>query len=748
MESAKHSNLINGLRGLAIALVIGFHFQIPFFHSGFWGVDLFFWISGLLITQKFISEYKLSRETNRKIGNINLKLYFLRRARRILPLSMLVLSAIVLLSYLLKQEFWNQNFYNNVPSILTLRLNFTLQNNLQDYFLTTNQDNMYLHYWTLAVEEQVYFIAPFLFLFAISFHGRKILGYKLNWLQRLLFCYVLLSIISLVYFVWCFQQNSSMIFYSTFARYWEFGIGSVCAVLIELKFLINLSADVKRLLMRFSSLTMVFSILFFKSSTFSPAVIAPLIGISLFTMVANQQSTRSLFSRFLRSSPLQFLGMIAFPLYLIHWPAFILLKNSDYHTNLINLILYLVIVIFLSYVIHIFFEKPILGINLDRFRLGSSSETRSHSLSKSKTLRKSSGVVILISVLILSYLNNPTGAKSQVYSGVNFFASNRYNTIQPEIKNGNEPQIRNKGDAATDTTGDTPTIPSRLNSIEIPESQAGKNLNQTVDTKFLARWMDLTRESAFRETFPDNYDFDQKSVMAEVRKSWSSGCLNSTPDIAACTFGSGGKKVFLIGDSFAFALLDAVKKSMPTGWQLTLLTKGSCLPWDVRQFDKNGILNESCANHNSWVQKFVSENNPDVIIASGADQWLEKSTFQEWQVGFASAAKFYSENSKKLFIVSSTPGAGNLLSCVGSDDSIKSCFGNSKSIEKFVSYQKSFYDLSNYNFINLSSLLCYRSVCPPILNNLPVYGDSNHFSKVFSISFAEVLKAKKIYLLT
>ena len=81
-------------------------------------------------------------------------------------------------------------------------------------------------------------------------------------------------------------------------------------------------------------------------------------------------------------------------------------------------------------------------------------------------------------------------------------------------------------------------------------------------------------------------------------------------------------------------------------------------------------------------------------------------------------------------------------------DSIKSCFGNSKSIEKFVSYQKSFYDLSNYNFINLSSLLCYRSVCPPILNNLPVYGDSNHFSKVFSISFAEVLKAKKIYLLT
>jgi hypothetical protein len=399
----------------------------------------------------------------------------------------------------------------------------------------------------------------------------------------------------------------------------------------------------------------------------------------------------------------------------------------------------------LSYLIHIFLEKPILGINLDKFRAGSSPGTRNDSKSRSKTLRKSSGIVILVSVLVLTYLNSPNSAKNFLSSGIDFFSSNRYNTIQPEPSNENEPLFRNGGETITSKTGDTPTIPSRLNSEKIPESQVDKNLNQTGETLFLARWMNRTRESAFRETFPDNYNFDQKAVMAEVRNSWSDGCLNSTSGNAACTFGSGGKKVFLIGDSFAFALVDAVKKSMPTGWQLTVLTKGSCLPWYVKQFDKNGTLNESCDNHNAWVQKFVSDNNPEVIIASGADQWLEKSTFSEWQVGFASAANFYSENSKKLFIISSTPGAGNLLSCVRPGNSIKSCFGDSKSIEKFVSYQKTFFGLSNYNFIDLSSLLCYRTVCPPILNGLPVYGDSNHFSKVFSGNFALVLKAKNVY---
>ena len=76
--------VINGLRGVAVILVLGYHFDIPLFERGYWGVDLFFWISGFLITGGFLREYAFNRELNQKFGWIDIRYYFIKRVRRIL----------------------------------------------------------------------------------------------------------------------------------------------------------------------------------------------------------------------------------------------------------------------------------------------------------------------------------------------------------------------------------------------------------------------------------------------------------------------------------------------------------------------------------------------------------------------------------------------------------------------------------------------------------------------------------------
>ena len=99
-ESSSRITSIHGLRGVAIILVLGYHFDLPLFERGYWGVDLFFWISGYLITGGFLREYGLKREVNRKFGWIDIRYYLIKRARRILPLATIVLIATTSIIYI------------------------------------------------------------------------------------------------------------------------------------------------------------------------------------------------------------------------------------------------------------------------------------------------------------------------------------------------------------------------------------------------------------------------------------------------------------------------------------------------------------------------------------------------------------------------------------------------------------------------------------------------------------------------
>jgi len=745
-------SVINGLRGVAVILVLGYHFDVPLFERGYWGVDLFFWISGFLITGGFLREYALNRELNQKFGWIDIRYYFIKRVRRILPLSLLVLGAVVSIIYIFGDTNALSQTLRRIPRILSFTFNMQLQSDSQDYFLKTFQDFGLLHYWSLSVEEQIYILSPLLFLFAISFHGLKFFGYKSKWYQRVLGLNLILSCVSFYFMLRQNQNNSISNYYSTFSRFWEFGLGSVFAVLAHISLSKKISSQFKIYLIQASSLTIIFSFILLDNQGFGPLVLIPLTATSIFVLLTITEGNRDFLSRVLNSRVFQFFGDIAFPLYLVHWPAMILLRSFPNQSSLLNILIYLTGITLLSYLLHKYIEMPILKIDISRFRLNSVLASAKHHPRYARRSRLIVIIAIFSLVTPIAILSYPKESKQSFASLYSFLQERRYGTPAEQNlptekeSNLNTSPITPKASVSPkpETTATSEETPGGLNSAldsKFSPTPITKKAEQRIDSQWLAALEVAVKTSQAK----GSYVATQSLLMEELRKSWFSGCLDSKSAESACVVGSGEKEVVLLGDSFSFALKEVLVKSLPSGWKIRILTKGSCLPWNVTQYNKNGTIRTDCSDHATWVQAYISRTRPAMIVASGADQWFENSGYDQWMTGFRSAVKFYSANSDKVVIISSAPGSGNLKDCVGTDLSMRKCFGTPNEISKFVKVQKQESESLKYNFVNLIEYLCINSSCPAVIDDTPVYADGNHMSADFSKKLGAVFKNLRLF---
>jgi peptidoglycan/LPS O-acetylase OafA/YrhL len=753
METRGFSVMVNAdVFRVAVVLVLGFHFDVPLFGRGYWGVDLFFWISGFLITGGFLREYSANRDSNQKFGWIDIRFYFLRRVRRLFPLSLLVLSAVVSINLIFGDENAMLQTIRRIPRILSFTFNMQLQSDSQDYFQKTFQDYGLLHYWSLSVEEQIYVLSPFLFLFAVSFHGLKIFGFKTKWYQRVLLLNIILSLISFWFMIRQNQVNSVVNYYSSFSRFWEFGLGAIVAVLAHLEAWKRIEFQFRTYLLNTSSIVMVCSLLLLENDGFGPLVLIPLASTSLFVLLAQANGKHHYLVKVLETKPLQFFGDIAFPLYLIHWPAMILLRNSPNQSSLINILFYLTIIISFSYLLHKFIEKPTMAIDISRFRQ-SQLVALTKNYPKNSGRKKRNSIFAIVSIIIpMAFLSYPIATEKNISNLVSVLTDQRYGKIIE-----NDPPIEETRNPETDTTPSlapaSPTPQLTAPPLEVSSyspspttkpSASNKQFSGS-DLEFNSRWLASLVLAAQTTEIKSSYAARQSAILDELRKSWFSGCLDSKSAESACVIGSGEKEVVLLGDSFSFALKDALVKILPSGWQIRILTKGSCLPWYVTQYNENGGIKNECLDHSTWVQKYIIESRPEMIVASGADQWLEKSSYTLWLNGFRKAVTTYSAASESVVVISSAPGSGNLKNCVGSDLSLRKCYGSPAQISKFVELQQRESKSLKYRFVNLVDYLCVNSTCPALIANTPVYADGNHFSLDFSKKFSAVLQSLRLF---
>ena len=293
MQSNKFRPDIEGLRGVAILIVVLYHARFPGFTGGFVGVDVFFVLSGYLITGILVSEFEKSE-------TISLLNFYARRAKRLLPASALMLFVTVVAAYLVFPPIRQAALPQTAVATALYASNIWFLHTTTDYLAAPPETNPLLHTWSLSVEEQFYFVFPLLTLLTLRFGGRKRL-------RQVIGAVGLASFALCLYFT---KNDLPVAFFSSPTRAWEFAAGA-SAVLAGIK-LRQFHAQIAG----WSGLAMfVAASFFFGDETQFPGWVA---AIPVLGTVAALISSNGV-GRALSNPALQYFGRVSYSFYLWHW---------------------------------------------------------------------------------------------------------------------------------------------------------------------------------------------------------------------------------------------------------------------------------------------------------------------------------------------------------------------------------------------------------------------------------------------
>jgi peptidoglycan/LPS O-acetylase OafA/YrhL len=331
---------IDGLRAIAILLVLIFHAGFPFFSGGYIGVDVFFVLSGFLITSLIDTEMKEKR--------FSFKNFYLRRIRRIIPVLVFIMLIITIPACFFLFANNLEAYSRTLIYTMLCANNFHLHSNAGDYFAENSDLIPFLHTWSLSVEEQFYFFLP---AFLLLLHR------KFN-LQKRLLIIVLLCILGLIFSIYQTYYNPKMAYFLLPARLFELTIGSCLAMYWNQLPDLN---RVKNNILSIIGLALIIIPAFSlnKSSLF-PGLNAfwPCLGTAILILTGKTEQTKGIINRLIQNKLMVGIGLISYSLYLWHWPIFVLIKYIGINFDGIIRIVTIIVVFILSYLSWRFVEQP------------------------------------------------------------------------------------------------------------------------------------------------------------------------------------------------------------------------------------------------------------------------------------------------------------------------------------------------------------------------------------------------------
>jgi len=336
---------IDGLRAIAVGAVILYHAQITIlgyqpFKGGFIGVDIFFVISGYLITSIILKELVTT-------GTFSFKHFYERRVRRILPalLFVMLVSLPFAWMYLLPISFID--FSKSILYSLGFSSNFYFFFSGQQYGAESGLLKPFLHTWSLSVEEQFYILFPIVLLVTFKYFRKYLI-------HILIFGFI----VSLCLAEWTSRNYPSASFYFLHTRMWELLSGSVLAY-YEITKGYRSKNKTLNLILPFTGLILIgHSILFFNDGMFHPSffyTLSPIIGVCLIIWFSNKDE---LITKILSTKLFVGIGLISYSLYLWHYPIFAFSREIDFFDGSISKKLIVgVTIIILSIFSYFFIEK-------------------------------------------------------------------------------------------------------------------------------------------------------------------------------------------------------------------------------------------------------------------------------------------------------------------------------------------------------------------------------------------------------
>lgn len=398
---------LDGIRAIAVIMVLAYHLKLALFKSGFLGVTVFFVLSGYLITGILISEVE-------EEGTIDLKNFWLRRIRRLVPAVMSMAVVIIFVSAVVNKIIFTKGCKDFLASVLGFNNWWQIFNKVS-YFEAAGVPSPFTHCWSLAIETQFYLIYPLILLGIYKLvksrgEGRAKRG--------LLFAGVtlLLALISVILMIVLFdpQQDASRVYYGTDTRAFSLLFGALLAILWEYRMVPRrLSASVNMVLGSVSfAVLLVMTIAINGSSNFWYRG-GQFVGTILTVLVIYTVSGRKTWlSRFLSNPVLKWIGDRSYSIYLWHYPIILLISKgikASWWITLIEIVLSVV----LAELSYRFIETPIrhgiIGeyLNILRSRPKSRQEKKRQVQVARRSLKVIAGTFVLTVSLILCMIFVP-----------------------------------------------------------------------------------------------------------------------------------------------------------------------------------------------------------------------------------------------------------------------------------------------------------------------------------------------------
>lgn len=296
----KYQPHIDGLRGISVAAVVLYHAVPTAFPGGFVGVDVFFVISGYLITRLILEEIK--------DGRFSIVGFYNRRIRRIFPafIFLALCTSAVAFALFLPNEL--KAYGIDLVSASFFILNITLYATL-NYFSAPAELNPLLHVWSLSVEEQFYLVFPLIVMWGAAYR-------KLPWLLAGMI------VISFGASLIMLNRDPSAAFYLLPLRAWELGIGALLATIAPA---VTRQSSITELACGLGLLAIVGTVLILPANSKVPGYPALIVCLGA-SAILHAGGRSALASNVLASKPLVFTGLISYSLYLWHWPLFAFAK--------------------------------------------------------------------------------------------------------------------------------------------------------------------------------------------------------------------------------------------------------------------------------------------------------------------------------------------------------------------------------------------------------------------------------------
>ncbi len=308
---------LQGLRALAVGLVLLFHLWPTHVSGGFVGVDVFFVVSGFLITGHLYRELATT-------GRIALAKFWARRVMRLLPLAFTVLLfSVIMLLFFVPQTVWDMNVRQILGSLFYVE-NWVLAADSVDYMAAENEPSLVQHYWSLSIEEQFYVMLPLIFVGGYLLFrkiAKKAPSPEAHAHRVITWSLAAIIVLSLVFSIWYTNYDAAQAYFVTPTRFWEFATGGLLAML---PLATRIPAQVQNLLGWGGIVLIVIAGVTYTEGTPFPGYTAllPVLGTALFIRYGTHQPVTGVYW-WAALRPSIRMGDWSYAIYLWHWPLII-----------------------------------------------------------------------------------------------------------------------------------------------------------------------------------------------------------------------------------------------------------------------------------------------------------------------------------------------------------------------------------------------------------------------------------------